>query len=100
MLGLEEGTGGSREVKGLESEKRVGFDEICKCNATPLPTSRPTVKQRARQECRSAKRGKAPISKTRSRSELASGIITKLKIDSNPFAKGFRDSSRLTDFER
>ena len=26
--------------------------------------------------------------------------ITKLKIDSNPFAKGFRDSSRLTDFER
>ncbi|CAL4064811.1 unnamed protein product [Meganyctiphanes norvegica] len=27
-------------------------------------------------------------------------LITKLKIDSNPFAKGFRDSSRLTDFER
>ncbi|XP_012279138.1 T-box transcription factor TBX20 [Orussus abietinus] len=26
-------------------------------------------------------------------------LITKLKIDSNPFAKGFRDSSRLTDFE-
>lgn len=26
--------------------------------------------------------------------------ITKLKIDSNPFAKGFRDSSRLTDMER
>lgn len=26
--------------------------------------------------------------------------ITKLKIDSNPFAKGFRDSSRLTDLER
>ena len=26
--------------------------------------------------------------------------ITKLKIDSNPFAKGFRDSSRLTDYER
>ncbi len=26
--------------------------------------------------------------------------ITKLKIDCNPFAKGFRDSSRLTDFER
>jgi len=26
--------------------------------------------------------------------------ITKLKIDSNPFAKGFRDSSRLTDFDR
>ena len=26
--------------------------------------------------------------------------ITKLKIDSNPFAKGFRDSSRLTDAER
>ena len=26
--------------------------------------------------------------------------ITKLKIDSNPFAKGFRDSSRLSDFER
>lgn len=26
--------------------------------------------------------------------------ITKLKIDSNPFAKGFRDSSRLTDIER
>ncbi|MBN3305495.1 TBX20 factor, partial [Amia calva] len=25
--------------------------------------------------------------------------ITKLKIDSNPFAKGFRDSSRLTDIE-
>ncbi|XP_044531578.1 T-box transcription factor TBX20 [Gracilinanus agilis] len=28
------------------------------------------------------------------------GHITKLKIDSNPFAKGFRDSSRLTDIER
>ncbi|KAK2708569.1 T-box transcription factor TBX20-like [Artemia franciscana] len=27
-------------------------------------------------------------------------LITKLKIDSNPFAKGFRDSTRLTDFER
>lgn len=27
-------------------------------------------------------------------------LITKLKIDSNPFAKGFRDSSRLSDFER
>ncbi|GFY68909.1 t-box transcription factor TBX20 [Trichonephila inaurata madagascariensis] len=27
-------------------------------------------------------------------------VITKLKIDSNPFAKGFRDSSRLTDLER
>ncbi|XP_047736725.1 uncharacterized protein LOC108670175 isoform X2 [Hyalella azteca] len=27
-------------------------------------------------------------------------LITKLKIDSNPFAKGFRDSSRLIDFER
>jgi T-box protein 20 len=26
--------------------------------------------------------------------------ITKLKIDSNPFAKGFRDSARLTDLER
>ncbi|UYV81174.1 H15 [Cordylochernes scorpioides] len=26
--------------------------------------------------------------------------ITKLKIDSNPFAKGFRDSSRLTELER
>lgn len=26
--------------------------------------------------------------------------ITKLKIDSNPFAKGFRDSTRLTEFER
>ena len=26
--------------------------------------------------------------------------ITKLKIDSNPFAKGFRDSSRLSDLER
>lgn len=26
--------------------------------------------------------------------------ITKLKIDSNPFAKGFRDSSRLADFDR
>ncbi|KAH9424032.1 T-box transcription factor tbx20 [Dermatophagoides pteronyssinus] len=26
-------------------------------------------------------------------------LITKLKIDSNPFAKGFRDSSRLTDLE-
>ena len=26
--------------------------------------------------------------------------ITKLKIDSNPFAKGFRDSSRLTEAER
>ena len=25
--------------------------------------------------------------------------ITKLKIDSNPFAKGFRDSSRLTEFD-
>lgn len=33
---------------------------------------------------------------------LSSGVsqITKLKIDSNPFAKGFRDSSRLTDMER
>ncbi|RZF45381.1 hypothetical protein LSTR_LSTR002824, partial [Laodelphax striatellus] len=27
-------------------------------------------------------------------------LITRLKIDSNPFAKGFRDSSRLTEFER
>ncbi|CAG0878907.1 unnamed protein product [Cyprideis torosa] len=27
-------------------------------------------------------------------------LITKLKIDRNPFAKGFRDSSRITDFER
>ncbi|CAH8501787.1 unnamed protein product [Dicrocoelium dendriticum] len=27
-------------------------------------------------------------------------LITKLKIDCNPFAKGFRDSSRLTEFER
>nr|CDS24060.1 T box transcription factor TBX20 [Echinococcus granulosus] len=27
-------------------------------------------------------------------------LITKLKIDCNPFAKGFRDSSRLSDFER
>ena len=27
-------------------------------------------------------------------------LITKLKIDSNPFAKGFRDSSRLMEFER
>ncbi|CAF0914103.1 unnamed protein product [Brachionus calyciflorus] len=27
-------------------------------------------------------------------------LITKLKIDSNPFAKGFRDSSRLSDLER
>nr|NP_608926.2 H15, isoform A [Drosophila melanogaster]Q94890.2 RecName: Full=T-box protein H15 [Drosophila melanogaster]AAF52249.1 H15, isoform A [Drosophila melanogaster]AAY51535.1 IP01538p [Drosophila melanogaster]AOQ03477.1 H15-RA [synthetic construct] len=27
-------------------------------------------------------------------------LITKLKIDSNPFAKGFRDSSRLSDFDR
>ena len=26
-------------------------------------------------------------------------LITKLKIDSNPFAKGFRDSSRLNDFD-
>ncbi|XP_038069937.1 T-box transcription factor TBX20-like [Patiria miniata] len=26
-------------------------------------------------------------------------LITRLKIDSNPFAKGFRDSSRLSDFE-
>ena len=26
--------------------------------------------------------------------------ITKLKIHSNPFAKGFRDSSRLSDFDR
>ncbi|XP_074645209.1 T-box transcription factor TBX20-like [Tubulanus polymorphus] len=26
-------------------------------------------------------------------------LITKLKIDSNPFAKGFRDSSRLTEME-
>ena len=26
-------------------------------------------------------------------------LITKLKIDSNPFAKGFRDSTRLTDFD-
>ncbi|KAL3315265.1 T-box transcription factor tbx20 [Cichlidogyrus casuarinus] len=27
-------------------------------------------------------------------------LITKLKIDCNPFAKGFRDSSRLSDFEK
>nr|XP_054770841.1 T-box transcription factor TBX20-like [Lytechinus pictus] len=27
-------------------------------------------------------------------------LITRLKIDSNPFAKGFRDSSRLSEFER
>ena len=27
-------------------------------------------------------------------------LITKLKIDSNPFAKGFRDSSRLAELER
>ncbi|PIK58688.1 putative T-box transcription factor TBX20 isoform X2, partial [Apostichopus japonicus] len=27
-------------------------------------------------------------------------LITRLKIDSNPFAKGFRDSTRLTEFER
>lgn len=27
-------------------------------------------------------------------------LITKLKIESNPFAKGFRDSSRLSDIER
>uniref|UniRef100_T1JNG0 T-box domain-containing protein n=1 Tax=Strigamia maritima TaxID=126957 RepID=T1JNG0_STRMM len=27
-------------------------------------------------------------------------LITKLKIDSNPFAKGFRDSSRLMEFDR
>ncbi|KAL5021761.1 hypothetical protein ScPMuIL_000916 [Solemya velum] len=27
-------------------------------------------------------------------------LITKLKIDSNPFAKGFRDSTRLTEYER
>ncbi|XP_076333546.1 uncharacterized protein LOC143237812 [Tachypleus tridentatus] len=27
-------------------------------------------------------------------------LITKLKIDSNPFAKGFRDSSRITELER
>lgn len=27
-------------------------------------------------------------------------LITKLKIDSNPFAKGFRDSSRLNDYDR
>ena len=26
--------------------------------------------------------------------------ITKLKIDTNPFAKGFRDSSRLNDQDR
>ncbi|KRZ69211.1 T-box transcription factor TBX20 [Trichinella papuae] len=26
-------------------------------------------------------------------------LITKLKIDSNPFAKGFRDSSRMSDFD-
>ncbi|XP_060595027.1 T-box transcription factor TBX20-like [Ruditapes philippinarum] len=26
-------------------------------------------------------------------------LITKLKIDSNPFAKGFRDSTRLTEFD-
>ena len=26
-------------------------------------------------------------------------LITKLKIDSNPFAKGFRDSSRLGDYD-
>ncbi|XP_039263552.2 T-box transcription factor TBX20-like isoform X1 [Styela clava] len=27
-------------------------------------------------------------------------LITRLKIDSNPFAKGFRDSSRLNEYER
>lgn len=27
-------------------------------------------------------------------------LITKLKIDSNPFAKGFRDSSRLSEYDR
>lgn len=27
-------------------------------------------------------------------------LITKLKIDSNPFAKGFRDSTRLSEYER
>ncbi|XP_078495614.1 T-box transcription factor Ci-Tbx20 [Ciona intestinalis] len=27
-------------------------------------------------------------------------LITRLKIDSNPFAKGFRDSSRMNEFER
>ncbi|KAK2095848.1 hypothetical protein P7K49_024882 [Saguinus oedipus] len=32
--------------------------------------------------------------------DLSTLTITKLKIDSNPFAKGFRDSSRLTDIER
>lgn len=26
--------------------------------------------------------------------------ITKLKIDSNPFAKGFRDSMRLVDIDK
>jgi T-box protein 20 len=26
-------------------------------------------------------------------------LITKLKIDSNPFAKGFRDSARLSDYD-
>ena len=26
-------------------------------------------------------------------------LITKLKIDSNPFAKGFRDSSRLNEYD-
>ena len=31
---------------------------------------------------------------------LCVGQITRLKIDSNPFAKGFRDSSRLCDFDR
>ncbi|VDP09479.1 unnamed protein product [Soboliphyme baturini] len=27
-------------------------------------------------------------------------LITKLKIDSNPFAKGFRDSTRISEYER
>ncbi|XP_022244666.1 uncharacterized protein LOC106461880, partial [Limulus polyphemus] len=32
--------------------------------------------------------------------QLKKQVITKLKIDSNPFAKGFRDSSRITEMER
>lgn len=44
-------------------------------NSTPLRSNKSIVKQRARRECRSVQRGKAPISKTRSRSKLTSGMV-------------------------
>lgn len=62
----------SRELAILREKKGWNFMKFT--SVTPRHCG-PTVKQKARQECRSAKRGKAPISKTRSRSELASGIV-------------------------